>query len=858
MPSDDLSARSTPSGEFYVPKEKYVGMTAQDRSKVYKSTKEALAGDLSKASLESLAKKAWDDIANPSLNYSLKKKASDLKGMPVSQAILEAFTQAKKGNAEALGKRTPRQVMFYCLDYLQNKEKMPNIDLVKRDEYVEVYKEASTQRWKLRVTNDKGEVQRGMDSYLFPPATRVSKAVLSGTVTAGRKDPDEEGVKPGEKVAAKAPEGINRSPLVIEKLNKDWEDLKDQLPKSYSSFGLDWGFSGNNYWDRKIELGKGGKKVVVELAVSNENLNTQDLLDYGYKSSKLDLFYNETPEKPEAKKKALTENLIILLDDLVGRNFSVKVEEPKVEEPKVEEPKVEEPKVEEPKVEDPKVEDLKVEDLKVEDLKVEDPKVEDPKVEDPKVEDPKVEDPKVEEPKAEEPKAEEPKAEEPKAEEPKAEEPKAEELKESSYVRMLKLEGECMSILTGYSKQPFTAYRSSTGGLTVAREGSDYKGNYTVNLNVNGEARSLALSVVVSSTELIEEGTDAQFSRDADLFQKVKDALPQWLERENENLIVEDGLLQDISQLKEQSLEIINTYSPLKDYLVGEQVAFQSLGLSGNSYYGFLHVYLKVNGKKLDLSFGEALPMAKVNIPASATPIQTARLIKKMLWAKAQKSLSENLEMSNDKLRQELEKEEARKNREKELKKLVADLGEGSVELDNPALSEKEEKAEEGGLDEEAPILIEGEPKDVPEAVDDKGEDEDLERPVHFDDSESVLPEASVVLDHFTEKTNYYEFGYQGQTFHIMKNVTPYDVPAPSPAPGRYTWVSPEDAQLVRTLFGAAQLRVAAIDKKGGFVRTNVEGKFIDPETGEVIEVKPGSTNKPSVITLFKKIEKPK
>ena len=176
MASDNLEVRRTASNkEFYLPKkelgeERYIRMTEEDRNKVYQSTKEALAGDLSKASRESLAKKAWEDLAGPSLNYTLKKKATELKGMPISQAILDACTQAKKSNLNALGKRTPRQVMFYCLDYLQNKEKMPNIDLVKKDEYVEIYKEESTQRWKLRVLNDKGEVQRGMDGYLFPPA----------------------------------------------------------------------------------------------------------------------------------------------------------------------------------------------------------------------------------------------------------------------------------------------------------------------------------------------------------------------------------------------------------------------------------------------------------------------------------------------------------------------------------------------------------------------------------------------------------------------------------------------------------------------------------------------------------------
>ncbi|MFA5842548.1 MAG: hypothetical protein WC882_02655 [Candidatus Gracilibacteria bacterium] len=172
-----LENRTMPSGqEVILPKgdspDRYKNLTPEERDQVYKSLLE-LSGDLGEKARTDLEEDIWEGLASPKLNYSLKKKEAELNGMPVSQAILDAMNQqfADKG----LGARTPEQVMFYCLNYLQNASEnrqgdkaigASNMDKVEPGEYVEIFEQDG--RWKLKVLADDGETVR-MEGFLFPP-----------------------------------------------------------------------------------------------------------------------------------------------------------------------------------------------------------------------------------------------------------------------------------------------------------------------------------------------------------------------------------------------------------------------------------------------------------------------------------------------------------------------------------------------------------------------------------------------------------------------------------------------------------------------------------------------------------------
>lgn len=173
-----LENRTLPSGqEVTLPRgkspDRYIKLEQEERDKVYRSLKE-LAGDLSEESRANLEEETWKQIASPKLDYALKKPAEALKGMPVSQAILEAMKQQglKEGG---LSGRTPEQLMYFCLNYLQNAPEnrqgekgvgMNNMDKVGPNEWVEIFKVEG--RWKLRVIATDGKTVR-MSGFLFPP-----------------------------------------------------------------------------------------------------------------------------------------------------------------------------------------------------------------------------------------------------------------------------------------------------------------------------------------------------------------------------------------------------------------------------------------------------------------------------------------------------------------------------------------------------------------------------------------------------------------------------------------------------------------------------------------------------------------
>ncbi|MDP2624658.1 MAG: hypothetical protein Q8P27_00555, partial [Candidatus Peregrinibacteria bacterium] len=186
-----LEDKQGPDGnKFKVPAGKepgrYPKMSQEERDEVYKSTKEALAGDLRTAPRNSLGNRVWNELASPALNYSLRKPAGALKGMPVSQAILNAMTQ--QNGSGGLGGRKPMEVMFYCLDYLQNAPEnrfqtgtpekgdtgISNIDKVDIKDEVEIYADDAG-RWKLRVIKPDGANR--MDGFLFPPAPEPTDVV---------------------------------------------------------------------------------------------------------------------------------------------------------------------------------------------------------------------------------------------------------------------------------------------------------------------------------------------------------------------------------------------------------------------------------------------------------------------------------------------------------------------------------------------------------------------------------------------------------------------------------------------------------------------------------------------------------
>ena len=139
-------------------------METDERNKVYKNTKEQLAHALKKEPRKALKQAVHTEIASRSKSYNYgPEKVTALGKSPVSQAMLNAFKQEK-----SLGKHSAKDVMFYSLDYLQNapenNETMQNIDLVEKDDSVQICLHET--RWQLRVIGSDGTVKQC--GYLFP------------------------------------------------------------------------------------------------------------------------------------------------------------------------------------------------------------------------------------------------------------------------------------------------------------------------------------------------------------------------------------------------------------------------------------------------------------------------------------------------------------------------------------------------------------------------------------------------------------------------------------------------------------------------------------------------------------------
>jgi hypothetical protein len=166
MPEHLESHYSDDGKEYKQPKKSWPNMSDKQRDEVYETHREALAGDL-KTMRETLGTTIWDEVASADKNYEIKKT-----GRTISKVMLEAF-EKEKGK---LGKdRSARDVMFYSLDYLQNGEenqgRTDNIDLVEKDDDIEIYKVEG--RWKLKLTEADGNVR--IDGFLFPPKLEEDK-----------------------------------------------------------------------------------------------------------------------------------------------------------------------------------------------------------------------------------------------------------------------------------------------------------------------------------------------------------------------------------------------------------------------------------------------------------------------------------------------------------------------------------------------------------------------------------------------------------------------------------------------------------------------------------------------------------
>lgn len=196
-----IENRTLPSGEEVIlPRgkapDRYKNLTPEERDQVYKSLLE-LSGDLEEKTRGNLGEEVWEQIASPKLDYALKKPAEALKGMPVSQAILEAMKQQglKEGG---LSGRTPEQLMYFCLNYLQNAPEnrqgekgigVSNMDKVGPDEWVEIFKVEG--RWKLRVIAADEKTVR-MSGFLFPPKQgKEAEEEIVEEKTEGGEEPEE-------------------------------------------------------------------------------------------------------------------------------------------------------------------------------------------------------------------------------------------------------------------------------------------------------------------------------------------------------------------------------------------------------------------------------------------------------------------------------------------------------------------------------------------------------------------------------------------------------------------------------------------------------------------------------------------
>src|SRR3989338_1304313 len=142
---EHLESHHSDSGKsFKRPEKSWIAMSKEQRNEVYQTHKEALAGDLSMLR-EQLGNTVWNEVAGPEKNYGIQAT-----GQTISRVMLDTFSR-EKGN---LGGRTPKEVMFYALDYLQNgaenQGNADNIDQVEKDDIIQIYNEGG--RWRLRLT----------------------------------------------------------------------------------------------------------------------------------------------------------------------------------------------------------------------------------------------------------------------------------------------------------------------------------------------------------------------------------------------------------------------------------------------------------------------------------------------------------------------------------------------------------------------------------------------------------------------------------------------------------------------------------------------------------------------------------
>ena len=176
-----MGIEKTPKG-VYVPDKstKWPSMKDEERSKVYKSHKEKYAGTLAeyKHERDEASESFWDSVIND-FQYTNEFNANDskLKGMPVSMALLLSIRgQFDTRGGEDLGlKGKGRNMMMYCLDYLQNapenvslrKENYPNgnIDKVPRNGFIKIEKTAED-RWMLKIQDENHETL--FAGFIFP------------------------------------------------------------------------------------------------------------------------------------------------------------------------------------------------------------------------------------------------------------------------------------------------------------------------------------------------------------------------------------------------------------------------------------------------------------------------------------------------------------------------------------------------------------------------------------------------------------------------------------------------------------------------------------------------------------------
>ncbi|HLD56471.1 MAG TPA: hypothetical protein VJA00_02510, partial [Candidatus Omnitrophota bacterium] len=178
---EHLESHHSDSGKsFKRPEKSWIAMSKEQRNEVYQTHKEALAGDLSMLR-EQLGNTVWNEVAGPEKNYGIQAT-----GQTISRVMLDTFSR-EKGN---LGGRTPKEVMFYALDYLQNgaenQGNADNIDQVEKDDIIQIYNEGG--RWRLRLTQADGSVR--INAHLFPPKPEVAKV----------EEPDEVIEEPAEVV----------------------------------------------------------------------------------------------------------------------------------------------------------------------------------------------------------------------------------------------------------------------------------------------------------------------------------------------------------------------------------------------------------------------------------------------------------------------------------------------------------------------------------------------------------------------------------------------------------------------------------------------------------------------------------